>query len=315
MAYLFVLLSLLCGNIKGLCGKKTSCYVQRTDDAMVFSTIRIAMCVVIGFFMMIAENPSWQNIKIDGGMLAICIFAGISNAVFILCWMLAIRKTAMVTLDVALTVGSLIPAVLCAVFFNEAVSPQKMIGFAFILAAVWVLSSYNKSTMGKTGLGAVILVILSAAGEGLSSFSQQLFKHFYTPVGVCFTGIEYTKTVYHFYTYVFMGATLLISLCIFLMCNRNGKTASFLQGGIKNLMRPLFYITVMAACLFGASYFQTVAANDYGMPSQILYPVLKGGSLIITSIVAMIFFGEKITVRSIVGIILAIIGTVSMNLL
>ena len=317
MAYLFVFLSLLCGNIKGICGKKTSTFVQRVDDALIFSTMRMAICVVIGFLMFISDTPDWQNVQVEGGMMAICVFAGIANAMFIICWMLAVRKTAMVTMDVALTVGSLIPAVLGAFMFGEEISWQKMIGFAFILLAVIVLSSYNKTAKGKMTVGAILLVVASAVGEGLSSFSQQLYKHYYTAEGLCYTGVEYTKTLYHFYTYVYVAVTLVFALAIYHLAHqkRPAEKSGFATGNPKDLIKPFIYIAIMAACLFGASYFQTVATNDYAMPSQILYPILKGGALILTAVTAMIFFGEKITKRSVLGIILAIIGTVAMNIL
>ena len=79
------------------------------------------------------------------------------------------------------------------------------------------------------------------------------------------------------------------------------------------LVGPLPYIIVMAISMFAATYFQTVATGDYGMPSQVLYPLIKGGCLITVNITAMLFFGEKITKRSLLGSAVALIGVVVMN--
>jgi len=51
------------------------------------------------------------------------------------------------------------------------------------------------------------------------------------------------------------------------------------------------------------------------MPSQILYPLIKGCGLITVTLYAMIFFGERVTRRSILGTIVALVGIVIMNVL
>ena len=71
----------------------------------------------------------------------------------------------------------------------------------------------------------------------------------------------------------------------------------------------------MAVCLFAANYLQTVATNDLGLSSQMLYPILKGGCLITVNFTAMIFFGERITKRSVIGSLVALFGIVIMSVL
>ncbi|MBR5447119.1 MAG: hypothetical protein IKV40_01715 [Clostridia bacterium] len=73
------------------------------------------------------------------------------------------------------------------------------------------------------------------------------------------------------------------------------------------------HILIMAVCMFAANYFQTVAITDLEVPSQVLYPVIKGGCLVTVNFTAMIFFGEKITVRSVCGSLVAIAGMICMN--
>ena len=77
----------------------------------------------------------------------------------------------------------------------------------------------------------------------------------------------------------------------------------------------MIHIFIMAVCLFAASYFQTVATNDFGMDSQVLYPVTKGGCLITVNLTAMLFFGEKPNWRSITGSLIALGGAVCMSIL
>ena len=98
------------------------------------------------------------------------------------------------------------------------------------------------------------------------------------------------------------------------MCNR-----SALGGGwrkiLVHLRHPLPYIAVMAVCLFAASYCQTAATGDFGMPAQILYPITKGGCLITVSLYSALCFGERITARTVLGSAVALGGIVIMNVI
>ncbi len=52
-----------------------------------------------------------------------------------------------------------------------------------------------------------------------------------------------------------------------------------------------------------------------GVSSQVLYPVCKGGCLILVNIMAAVFFSEKPTKLSVAGTLTALVGTVLINLL
>lgn len=314
MAYGIVTIALLCLAIKGYCGKKTSGYVKNTGDSFFFNLLRMLFCILIGGALVFIEGVQ-ASLRAEPGMLLICLLAGASNAAFLAGWLLAIQKNSMVSVDVCLTLGSIIPAVLCACFFGEAVSLLKMLGFAMILAATVILAGHSKKTTGGGWLG-ILLLIIASVGDGMSGFAQQLYRQFYTEAGSLSHGAYYPKTVYHFYTYVFAAILLFVLLLVFRTARRKSS------GADKEKKEPLtlsasivLYIFVMAVCLFAANYLQTIATNDYGMPSQVLYPIIKGGCLIAVNFMAMIFFGEKMTPRSIFGSLVALCGMISMSIL
>lgn len=313
VAYLFVMISLVCLAVKGYCGKKVGCWMRDSGDAVLFNLLRMAICAVIGIGLTLVAGES-GFLSVDGGMLGICLFAGAANATFLVFWLLAIQKNAMVTVDVCLTIGSILPAILCAILFGEAISPIKLIGFVLILVATVILAGYNKSTVGHVGILGVLFLVLAGLGDGLAGFSQQLYKHYYTESGVALRSV-YPKSIYHFYTYLF--ATLLLLLVyigyrVYRTKHQGTQTSVAERKPFEKRALPV--IAVMALCMFGATYFQTVATNDYGMVPQVLYPMIKGGCLITVNVTASVFFGEKITARSILGSCVALVGMVIMNL-
>lgn len=300
MAYLFVVLALFFLTVKGYCGKKTGKYMQGVGDAFLFNLARIVLCIVVGLGVVLAEQAG-TYLKIDGGMMAICLLAGAANAAFLVGWLLAVQRCAMVTVDVTLTMGSIIPAILCALLYQESLQWQKMIGFLLIVLAAFIMSGYNKNTKGNIGLAGVFYLIFAAVGDGMVSFCQQLYKHH---------DIAYPKSIYHFYTYVFAGVILFVFWRINRMVSK--ERISFKEE-MKTLRTPFPYIVVIAVCLFAATYCQTIAASDYEMSSQILYPVIKGGCLITVNITAMLFFDEKATWRSVLGSLITLAGIGIMN--
>ncbi len=314
MVYVVIGIALFCLTVKGYCGKKTSGYVKDAGDSLLFNLWRMLFCMLIGIALVFAASAQGE-LFCESGMLAICALAGVSNAMFLVAWLMAIQKNAMVSVDVSLTLGSLIPSVLCAVLFAEALSISKMFGFLLILLATFVMAGYSKQTNAGGAFGFVLL-FFAALGDGMSGFAQQLYKQYYTEVGSQIHGVYYPKEIYHFYTYVFAALCLLVVLVAYRLMQ--GK-----KTGERVTVRKMFavtpsvmvYIVVMAICMFAANYFQTVAANDYGVPSQMLYPIFKGGCLITVNLTAMIFFGEKITWRSIFGSLLALAGIISMSIL
>ena len=318
MVYLIVLLALLFLTAKGYCGKKTSTCVQQIGDVFRFNILRMLLCMLIGLVVVFLEGAQ-GSFAIDRGMLMICMSAGIFNAMFLIGWILAIRQNSMITMDVSLTLGSILPAVLCAVLFDEPISLTKLIGFALILVAAGILAGHNKSSKTKSGIGGILLVIIASVGEGMVSFTQQLYKQYYTADGTAFGEILYPKSIYNFYIYVFAAIALILALIAYdvYQCVKNPtiRWADSVKAGIRTLIGPFPYIVVMAICMFAATYFQTVATGDYGMSSQVLYPLLKGGCLVTVNIVAMLFFGEKITKRSVLGTTVALAGVVVMNVL
>lgn len=318
MAYLFLVIALFCLSVKGFCGKKTSNDVKKPTDPMLFNLLRMLLCIAIGLVMVLIGGAGNQ-LAIEPLMLWITLAAGVSNVAFLLGWILAVRRIPMVTMDVTLTIGSLLPAVLCLILFDEAISLPKMIGFALIIAATVILSSYGKSTGQKPGVSGIVLLIVATLGEGLSSFCQQLYKQYYTVDGSRFHGVCYDNAVYQLYTYVFAGGLLLlffvgVALWRYAKQEEQSKT-QYVKGLFASCKRPLPYIVVMAICLFAANYLQTAATTVYGMPSQVLYPVIKGGCLVTVNLTAMLFFNEKPTKRSILGSVVALGGAVLMSVL
>ena len=301
MGYLFIVLALLCGVAKGYCGKKTSGVITAFSGAMLFNAVRMLICIPIGLLFVWFYTGTLSVLRPDGLTLLISAVSGIATSVFVVSWIAAVRTGAYMMVDVFLTLGVAVPVVLCRLFFEEAVRWNQILGILLLAAASYIMCTYNKS-IGKAALtpGALLLLTICGAANGLTSFAQKWFRYESTA----------DVTVFNFYTYVFSAAVLLLCWAAV-----HGKSpAQSDGGGRKTILRKLgFYVVIMSLCIFLHSFFSTMAAGH--LSSAQLYPLMQGGALVLSMLMSAVCFGEKITLRCIAGICVTFAALLCINLL
>ena len=295
MGYLHIATALLFGQIKGYCGKKQSMYIAGIRDAAVSNFLRMLCCVATSL-VLLALGGQLGLLRVDAGFLLTALLAGIANAGLVVFWLAAVRGNAYILVDVCGMVGVIVPLLLCRVFFDERIRLIQWIGYALLCTAVWVMCAYGASLKGrKMSPGEYLLLIAYGLFNGMTNFAQKLF------VNVCPDG---SKSVFNFYTFLF--AALVIG-CVLIFLSR-GK--EYTPCPVKKIWP---FIVIMAVSLFANAYFNTAAAEI--LPAVQLYPLMQGGGLICSLLLAAIFFGEKITKRSVVGIVLCFSALLMINLL
>ena len=298
MGYLFLAIALFCGLTKGYCGKKTSGYVEGFSDAMLTNTIRMALCIVIGVIMIISAGDMAFMIP-DAEVLLISALSGITTAIFVVTWMVSVKTGAYMMVNVFLMLGVLVPVILGICVFGETTTANQWIGMAVLLVAVIIMCSYNNSIKTKITPFALFLVTLSGVSNGLTGFSQKLFTK---------NCEDIPASVFNLYTYIFAAVVLVIFYFIFKAREKNtGREEKF------EIKKIFGYVAVMALCLFMNSYFSTLAAVH--LDSAILYPLSQGGSMILSTFMSAIFFKEKITAKCALGVTIAFVGLIIINVL
>ena len=299
IGYLFLALALMAGVTKGYCGKKSGGTLVLVSDAMLVNTVRMTACIIIGL-VLIALRNGWSALTLDTTVLLISALSGICTSLFVVSWLLSIRTGAFMMVDVFLIMGILIPLVMCAILFDEPIIPIQWAGFAVLIIAGCIMCSYNAKIKGKLTLRAFLLLVLCASSYGCIDLSQKLFVNL---------APKTDNSVFQLYTYIFAALTLIICGLIF---RANEKKTHELRSPIAVVKPIIIYVAVMAICLYVNSYFKTAAAAH--LDAAQIYPLHQGGTLVLAMFMAAIFFDEKITVRSIIGVILSVIALVMINL-
>ena len=293
MGCIFIILAISAGLIKGFCGKKISGLVSTVKGTFYINLIRMLMCVAIGFLIVISNG--YLAFKIDITTFLIAVVSGISTAMFVVSWILCVRRGAYIMIDVFLMLGGGLTIGLCKLFFNETVSINQLIGFVLLVIASCIMCSYSSSIKSGFSFSSFLLLVVCGVFNGLADFSQKCYIYS-QPTG--------SVGIFNFYTYLFAAVVLLIS---FVIADKREKT----ENDGKSL-KVFFVMCVMAVCLFANSYFKTMAAKF--LPSAVLYPLSSGMGIVLSAIMAAIFFKEKITPKCIIGIMVALGAIIIMNL-
>ncbi len=303
MGYLFTALAVLSGAAKGYFGKKTSGLITALSSAILFNAVRMLICVPIGLFAVFISSGSFAAAEISAKQLLIFLLSGISTSVFVVVWLLVIRRGAYMLVDVFLTAGVIIPIMLCAVFFGEPVRANHAAGMILLIISAYIMCSYNNKIREKLDVRAYALLILCGAANGLSSFSQKWFRYSSPDAGI---------PVFNLYTYMVSSLLLFIIWGAIRIRSGSSPRGGSVVGTKQTLMLGA-YVSVMSVCIFLNTLFSTAAAGI--LPAAELYPLMQGGGLSVSMLMSHFLFREKINVRCVIGVILTFVSLLMINLI
>lgn len=295
MGYLFLIISLFAGTLKGYCGKKTSSYTDSIGNAVFVNTIRMFLCILIGFVLILATEDLRILIP-SRTLLLVSALSGISSAVFVVTWLITVKKSSYMMLDIFLMMGVLIPLSASSILYSESIKPTQWVGIGILFIAVVIMCSYNNSIKTKLTLPSIILLLICGIANGIADFSLKLFTEC-SPDG--------SAAAFQFYTYVFAALVLIVSYAVI-----RKKTPDPSKTDLKKIFK---YVFIMALCLFANSYFKTLAARY--LSAVLLYPLNQGCALLLSAIMSAVLFKEKLTHKAVIGMVTAFAGLLIINLL
>ena len=298
IGYVFLIIALFAGWIKGYCGKRSSSHIVTLHDAMLSNTARMAIALVIGFFIVVIKEGV-SALAIGGSVLFIAFAGGAALSVNVVSWILAARRGAYVMIEVMMLFSVSIPLVYCMIVYGEPVSVIQWLGIALLFVATYIMTVYNSGINGKMKLLDFIILIICVFASGTFDLTQKIFVKSNTGVDI---------SVFNFYVYVFAALIIAVALAFVLM--RARKKEDYVSPVIA-VKKVWPYVVIMALGIFVYSYFKTASA-EY-LDAAKIYPIFLGASLLGTTVMSAIFFGEKITIKSAVGMTLCAVSLIMIN--
>lgn len=291
--YIFLIIILLLRVPQNFSSKKTSGLVTNSQSYFLYGTYSYTLAGLIAFVMLLFDGMSGFSLPAVG----ISALGAVSLAVSLFCSIEALKSGVMVLAAMAGSAGLLLPCIAGIFMFNEPMKPMQFIGIALLIFSGWLLIGYSKEQTGSFTPRTLLLLIGSMLSNGSVMLAQKMFSKYLPDTSV---------SIFSFLTFGLIGIGMFIGLVPSLL-SQNGRAK------IAAVPKPVFlYGTISSIILLAINQLATLAGRN--VPSAIMFPINDGGATIITAITAAIFFKEKLTVRSVCGLILGIGSLIVINL-
>ena len=291
--YIFLIIILLLRVPQNFSSKKTSGLVTNSQSYFLYGTYSYTLAGLIAFVMLLFDGMSGFSLPAVG----ISALGAVSLAVSLFCSIEALKSGVMVLAAMAGSAGLLLPCIAGIFMFNEPMKPMQFIGIALLIFSGWLLIGYSKEQTGSFTPRTLLLLIGSMLSNGSVMLAQKMFSKYLPDTSV---------SIFSFLTFGLIGIGMFIGLVPSLL-SQSGRAK------IAAVPKPVFlYGTISSIILLAINQLATLAGRN--VPSAIMFPINDGGATIITAITAAIFFKEKLTVRSVCGLILGIGSLIVINL-
>ena len=227
------------------------------------------------------------------------IISSLSGISLAMCSLLSLRSYhygTVVLNSVFSTAGLIIPCVAGVFVFNEPMSFIQVASIAVLLFSAYLLIGSSKEIYGTFTLKGFLLLIGTFFANGMTMFFQKLFAH-RVPDG--------NVSLFSFFT--FFVPAVLLAIMTFIKKPQNEDSTEK-----KTFPKKLvFFAATLAFAVFVVNQLATISASL--ISSAILFTFINGGATIIAAIVGAIVFKERLSVKSVIGIILGVASLICIS--
>ena len=257
-------------------------------DSHVATAIRTIIVLIFSWIMVFIIGSQSTIVNIDGKTFLFLILSGLSTGASWLCYFKALQLgdvNKVVPIDKSSTILTMI---LAFIFLNEKITINMIIGMIGIAIGTYLMiqkkEGVEKVVKGKAWL---IYALLSALFASLTSILGKV-------------GIENIES--NLGTAIRTIVVLIMAWVIVFITKK--------QGDIKKIDKKSLRFLILSGIATGGSWLCYYKALQDGLAS-IVVPIDKL-SILVTITFAYVFLKEKLSKRAIIGLVLVVVGTLSL---
>lgn len=281
---MWILLAFGSALFSGLTSITAKCGIKKTDST-VATAIRTGVVLVCSAIMVCVVGSRGELPEIDAKSWTFLALAGIATGASWLCYFKAISTgdiNKVVPLDKSSTV---LTAIIAMIFLGESVTVPKVTGLIVITVGTYLMiGKKDGEPETKKGAGWFVFGALSAVFAALTSVLAK--------VGIRNVESNLATAI----------RTAVVLVMAWLTVFATGKT-----GKIKETPKNELIFIVISGILTGASWICYYKALQLGEVS-VVAPIDKL-SIVVTVVFSYIVFKEKLTLKSFMGFLMTIVGT------
>ena len=246
------------------------CKKDLTTSSMIYlyNIMVYAVCVILFGIPLLHEKVSLYTVLFG-------IIFGAATALNSFFKMQALSKGPMHITLLIITSSMIIPA-MSGLFYGEKFSPYKLLAVIILLGFIYL--SLGKGEDNKTSKGWLLCCIASFFAQGSVGVFQkihQMSAHKAELNGLLFVAFVFSILYSRF--------------------NMKGRVKAVPY--TKNLV---FFAVICGLCTYWMNYYNLKLSGM--MPSQIFFPLINGSSIVLSSLMSLVFFKEKLTKLQLVGL-------------
>lgn len=302
MKYYFIVLLAVIGLAVNFC--LTKLYQNRTGTgfriSVLFNIITGAFTAILFFFINGFMNGFSLHFTSFSWLMAALLLLFCGSYALIGFKIIAIGNIAVYTLFLMLG-GMMLPYFFGLIYLEETFSYLRLAGLILMVVAI-ALSGMSDSKQKKRHSSLLFFVLcmivfcLNGGGSIVSKIHQlpeNEFRAVLSPVFVMMAGIIRVVV----FSLIYLG-----------ICIKDRKTPQDQRSSPIKLSPFVIGIMLASSAVDGASYLcQLIGASH--LPATVLYPMITGGSVVLTALAGRIFFKQKLSVFATVGIVLCFAAT------
>jgi drug/metabolite transporter (DMT)-like permease len=282
----------------------TKLYQNRTGTgfriSVLFNIITGAFTAVLFFFINGFMNGFSLHFTSFSWLMAFLLLLFCGGYALIGFKIIAMGDIAVYTLFLMLG-GMMLPYFFGLIFLEEQFSYLRLAGLILMVIAIALSGREGGKGEKKKGslvffLLCMIVFCLNGGGSIVSKIHQlpeNIDRAVLSPVFVMMAGII---------------RVVIFSLIYFGIRLHDKKLPADRRPAPINLPVSAILIMLASSAVDGASYLCQLAGASH-LPATVLYPMITGGSVVLTAIAGRIFFGQKLTRQATIGIVLCLIAT------
>lgn len=309
MAWLYISIVLLMRVVQSVLGKATSKLTPNNAVGYLKNNaFYLWLATIPALVLFIISIAGSSGELYFGETLLYASLSGIALAITSCCSLYSLSTGTMVLNSLFGTAGLLVPSIAGVFLFDEKLTVMQYVAVAIFIIGAYFLTGNSKAVYGKFTFKTLCILILNLLMNGITMLTQTMFARNVPSGNVSFFSLlSFTS-----------GALLLtVMLTVILILvykspnseNAKEQTEGFMlippkDGEIKLDKRIYIWNMFLAVAVFLVSQLITLCAAD--VSPVILFSLTCGGATIISSIVGLTIYKEKLTVNGIIGLILGI---------
>lgn len=286
MAYLLTLLCVVTLTIQSVAIKEYN--KNAKNGPVTFSVMKVFVAFLFFLAMALIKKVSFDAEIVPYSLLfALCYGCSMVGYVLaICCGPLSISA-------VIKSYALIIPTLFGVFVWDEKLVWYQYIGFACILISLFLVRGDNSNEETKLSLKWLIFIMISFFGEGFCSVTQKTQQKI-------FEG----KHDSAFMVFALLAVIVVFSVYVFLRERKDFKQnfkaglLPCLYGGIGNGATNLIVLVVPAVLI----------------PAAVFFPVLSAGQIVVTSLLSVLVYKEKLIPRQVGAILFGVAAIVLLNI-